>query len=144
MLSRVSIFLLAIFATLPVMAAEGARTQILSVVREFEVADERAALRSDATLELLDLHRSHRDRKRLWRDVPGSGVAFERRIIRMAIVRLSADRATVDARASLAVINYSPDGETELSMPSTVLDRLELRRIGYHWQIQSVVRRIRK
>ena len=144
MLSRVSILLLAIFATQPAMGAKGARAQILNVVRAFENGDERGLLSLTATLELLNLRPSDRDRKRLWRDVPGSGVAFERRVIRMAIVRLSADRATVDARASSAVINYTVEGSVNLSEPSTVLDRIELRRTKGDWRIQSVARRIRK
>jgi hypothetical protein len=146
MLSRASLFSLAIFATQPVIGAEGARARIISVVREFELSDERAPaqLRPDATLEMLDLDRSDRERKRLWRDVPGSGVIYERRVLRIVIVRLSADRATVDARASGFVVDYTPDGSTERSDPHAVLDRIELWRTGGGWRIKSVARLVRR
>jgi hypothetical protein len=146
MLSRASLFLLAIFATQPVIGAGGARARIISVVREFELSDERAPaqLRPDATLEMLNLHRSDHERKRLWRDVPGSGVIYERRVLRIVIVRLSADRATVDARASAYLVDYTPDGSTERSDPHAVLDRIELWRTGGEWRIKSVARRVRR
>jgi hypothetical protein len=93
---------------------------------------------------MLNLHRSDHERKRLWRDVPGSGVIYERRVLRIVIVRLSADRATVDARASAQLVDYTPDGSTERSDPHAVLDRIELWRTGGEWRIKSVARRVRR
>jgi hypothetical protein len=140
---RSLISIVALLAVLPATEAEGGRAQIIKTVRLFELVDERAPLASDATLLLLDLDRSDHDRKRLWRDVPGSGVAFERTIRRLKVVRMAAHRATVDARVSLFVTYYNAEGLEQRGAPREQLDRIELRRIRGQWQIKSVARRVK-
>jgi hypothetical protein len=144
MIGRALVTFLAIFAMQPAMGKESARAQVIGVVREFELSVDRTLLLPDATLEALDRPRSHPDRKRLWRDVPGSGVVFEHQVRRIVIVRLSANKATVDARVASVVIDDPSDGASSRSDPITISDRVELRRTGDQWRIGSVARYIQR
>lgn len=124
-------------------ATSSDQADVFETVRFFEESDERARLALNATLELLNLPRSDPARKRLWRNVPGSGVISDRRVLRMMIVRISSDRAVVDAKARVTVVEYDRTGNLRpIEKPRIMSDRIELARAGDDWQIISVARRI--
>ena len=144
MIGHALVTVLAIFAAQPAMGKESARAQVIGVVRKFELSVDRTLLLPNATLEALDRPRSHPNRKRLWRNVPGSGVVTEHEIRRIVIVRLSTNKATVDARVASDVIYDPGDGASVRSDPLTISDRVELRRTGDQWRIGSVARYIQR
>jgi hypothetical protein len=124
-------------------ANKSAYADIFKMVRIFEESGEVSIIAPDATLELLDLPRSDRDRKRLWRNVPASGVASEPRVLRMAIARISSNRAIVDARTRSTVYDTDVNGKDRAEKPRIFFDRIELAQTGDGWLITSVARRIR-
>lgn len=125
------------------IAHENAQVALFRVVRFFEESSERSGLAAGATLELLDLPRSHQNRKRLWRNVPGSGVVFDSRVLRMTIAKMSVGRATVDAKTRSTVLYHHVDGSQRAEKPQILSDRIELVQKGSEWLITSVARRIR-
>ena len=122
---------------------KSAYADIFRMVRIFEESGEKSGIAPDATLELLDLPRSDRDRKRLWRNVPGSGVVSEPRLLRMTIARISSNHAIVDARTRSTVYYLDVNGKGRAKKPRIVFDRIELAQTGGGWLITSVARRIR-
>ena len=154
MISGILFALLATHATLSakpsVQAGRSAATNseayanVFKTVRFFEESSEEPALAPGATLEFLELPRSDRDRKRLWRNVPGSGVISERRVLRMIIARITSDRATVNARTRVTVVDYDETGKLRpIEKPRIMSDRIELVGVDGKWLIISVARRIR-
>ncbi|HXH15110.1 MAG TPA: hypothetical protein VNJ10_03150 [Sphingomonas sp.] len=125
------------------VAGKSEYANIFRTVRYFEESDERANLLPEATLENLNVPPSHPDRRRLFRNVPGSGVIVENHIVRMTLARISANRATVDARKWTIVYYYNANGDRITEKPVNIFDRLELVRENGRWLIQSVARRIR-
>ena len=127
----------------PAVTSKSAYADIFKTVRSFEEADEQSGMAPDATLELLDAPRSDEDRKRLWRNVPASGVISERRLLRTTIAWLSSSRAIVDARTRWTVYSQDVNGKSRTEKPRIIFDRVELVQSGGEWLITSVARRIR-
>lgn len=63
--------------------------------------------------------------------------------MRMTLARISADRATVDARKRTIAYYYNANGDQITEKPVNIFDRLELVRENGRWLIQSVARSIR-
>lgn len=120
---------------------------IFQTVRNFEVAETDAwadqYVSSDAILEFPSVPRSDPTRKRLWRNVPSSGVRCETRVLRMTIVAVQKRDATVDAKAACKVQYRSRNGFEFSGVTSWISDRLQLDRVGRDWRIVNVTRRVR-
>jgi hypothetical protein len=123
-------------------ATQSERSKVLAAVQEFiesEGYSGRSPLCDGATLEFANGRRSDPDTRRLWKDVPSSGVRFRSRLIHSTIT-MQRDRARVDT-AVLSRVYYN---QTEFSgVTYTIWDRLELRREANRWCILSTYRSIR-